>query len=75
MDTDPRIVWRDGQPMLLDLFALPHSAADLRAAIARLEAQAAAAGDPAGLYAGAIADRQAWLQALTAATREAIHVA
>lgn len=69
----PRIVWRDGQPVLLDLFDLPHSAADLRAVIAKLEAQLALIEGSRTAVESALDMRRAWLQELEA--RDVSHVA
>lgn len=73
MDTPARIVWRDGQPVLLDLFDLPHTAADLRAVIGKLEAQLALIDGNRDAVEGALTLRRAWLAELE--TREALHVA
>lgn len=72
MDT-PRIVWRDGQPVLLDLFDLPHSAADLRAVIGKLEAHLSLIDDSRAAVESALTVRRAWLAELEA--REVSHAA
>lgn len=72
MDT-PRIVWRDGQPVLLDLFDLPHTAADLRATIAKLEQQRELIDESRAAVESALDMRRAWLAELEA--REVSHAA
>lgn len=72
MDT-PRIVWRDGRPVLLDLFDLPHTAADLRDVIGKLEAQLALIDGSRAAVESALEMRRAWLTELEA--REVSHAA
>ncbi len=80
MDTQPRIVidLDANPPVLRDAFGLPHSAANLRDAIASLENQIAlidARGElddwAANTLMGAITMRRAWLALLTTSDVEA----
>lgn len=73
MDADPRIVWRDGQPILLDLFDLPHTATDLQAAIRKLETQRELIAASADVIESAIAQRRAWLHELQAREGAAVY--
>lgn len=72
MDT-PRLGWRAGQPVVLDLFDMPHTAADLERAVRALETQRAAVTDSEHVLDAAIAQRRAWLADLARA--EASHAA